>query len=137
MCFLFICEQTATCATYIINWLVFITEMRIVYSAVRTGSLNKTVCASSLKGCSEYKNWTHSRMKIMSKGRYTLSVNMSDFTVWSHTWRKNWVNCAVLTGNSAGLRTVLSSRLSHRELLISLRESHTHSIHFSVQVLHI
>jgi hypothetical protein len=26
---------------------------------------------------------------------------------------KNWVNCAVLTGNSAGLRTVLSSRLSH------------------------
>ena len=31
---------------------------------------------------------------------------MSDFTVWRHTWRKNWVNCAVLTGNSAGLRTV-------------------------------
>jgi len=26
--------------------------------------------------------------------------------VWRHTWRKNWVNCAVLTGNSAGLRTV-------------------------------
>ena len=36
---------------------------------------------------------------------------------------KNWVNCAVLTGNSAGL-TTLSSRLSHRELRISLRESH-------------
>ena len=29
---------------------------------------------------------------------------------------KNWVNYAVLTGNSVGLRTVLSSRLSHREL---------------------
>jgi len=29
-----------TCATYIINWLVFITEMKSVYSAVRTGSLN-------------------------------------------------------------------------------------------------
>ena len=28
---------------------------------------------------------------------------------------KNWVNCAVLTGNSAGLRTVLSSRLSHTQ----------------------
>jgi hypothetical protein len=42
-------EQTATCATYSINWLVFITEMKSVYSAVRTGSLNKTVCASSLK----------------------------------------------------------------------------------------
>jgi hypothetical protein len=29
---------------------------------------------------------------------------MSDFTVWCHTWQKNWVNYAVVTGNSAGLR---------------------------------
>ena len=43
--FVFIWEQTATCATYSINWLVFITEMKSVYSAVRTGSLNKSVCA--------------------------------------------------------------------------------------------
>jgi len=60
---------------------------------------------------------------------------MSDFTVWRHTWRKNRVNCVVLTGNSAGLRTVLSSRLlhkkncasglSHAELRSSLRESHS------------
>ena len=47
MCFVFIWEQTATCATYSINWLVFITEMKSVYCAVRTGSLNKAVCASS------------------------------------------------------------------------------------------
>jgi hypothetical protein len=33
------------------------------------------------------------------------------------TDKKNWV----LTGNSSGLRTVLSSRLSHRELRSSLR----------------
>jgi hypothetical protein len=59
------------------------------------------------------------------KALYTLSVKMSDFTVWRHTWRKNKVNCAVLTGNSAGLRTLLSSRLSHRELRSSLRESHS------------
>ena len=52
MCFVFIREKTATCATYSINWLVFITEMKSVYSAVRTGSLNKAVCASSLKGYS-------------------------------------------------------------------------------------
>jgi len=45
----FIWEQTATCATYSINWSVFITEMKSVYSAVRTGSLNIAVCASSLK----------------------------------------------------------------------------------------
>jgi hypothetical protein len=59
------------------------------------------------------------------KAPYTLSVKLSDFTVWCHTWRKNWVNCAVLAANSAGLRTVLSSRLSHIELCSSLRESHT------------
>ena len=38
---------------------------------------------------------------------------------------KNWVNCAVLTDNSAGLRTVLSSRLSHTELRSSFREYHS------------
>ena len=51
MCFVFIWEQTATCATYSINWFVFITEMKSVYCAVRTGSLNKAVCPSSLKVC--------------------------------------------------------------------------------------
>ena len=56
---------------------------------------------------------------------YALSVKLGDFTVWRQTWRKNWVNCAVLTGNSASLRTVLSSCLSHRELSSSLRKSHS------------
>ena len=51
------------------------------------------------------------------EGRYTLSDKLSDFTMWPHTWRKNWVICAVLIGNSAGL--------SHRELRSSLRESHS------------
>jgi hypothetical protein len=50
MCFVFIWKEAATCATYSINWLVFITEMISVYSAVRTACLNKTVWASSLKG---------------------------------------------------------------------------------------
>jgi hypothetical protein len=56
---------------------------------------------------------------------YTHSIKLSAFTVWRHTWRKNRVNCEVLTGSSAGLRTVLSSRLAHRELRTSLRESHS------------
>ena len=43
-----------TCATYSINWLVFITEMKSVYCAVRTGSLNKAVCASSFKGLQRF-----------------------------------------------------------------------------------
>jgi hypothetical protein len=45
--------------------------------------------------------------------------------VWRNTWRKNWVNCTGLTGHSAGLRTVLSSQLSHRELRSLLREWHS------------
>ena len=64
---------------------------------------------------------TNRRHYEMCKGRYTLSVKLSDFTVWRYTWRKNWVNCAFLRG----LRTVLPSRLSHRELRSSLRESHS------------
>jgi len=40
MCFVFIWEQTATSAPYNINRLIFITEMKSVYCAVRTGSLN-------------------------------------------------------------------------------------------------
>jgi hypothetical protein len=59
------------------------------------------------------------------KGRYTLSVKLNDFTVWRHTWRKKLLNCAILTGNSAGLSSVLSSRLSHTELCSSLKESHS------------
>jgi hypothetical protein len=61
---------------------------------------------------------------LRSKGPHALSVQLSDFTVWLHTWRENWVNCAVLTRNSSGLRTVLSSRLSHREMRSSVRVSH-------------
>ena len=38
---------------------------------------------------------------------------------------KNGVNWTFLTGNSAGLRTVLSSRLSHRQLRSSLSESYS------------
>jgi hypothetical protein len=62
---------------------------------------------------------------VPNKAPYTLSVKLSDFTVWRHTWWKNWVNCAVLTGSSAGLRSVISSRRSHTELRSSLRESHS------------
>jgi hypothetical protein len=53
MCFVFVWEQTETFATYSINWLIFITEMKSGYSAVRTGSLNEAVCA-----CATYNiNW--------------------------------------------------------------------------------
>ena len=66
MCFVLIWEQTATCATYSINWLVFITEMRSVYCAVPTGSLNKTVCASSLKSQSPYVQELQQKERVYS-----------------------------------------------------------------------
>jgi len=50
MCCVIISEQTATCAQYNKNWLVFITEMESIYCAVRIGFLNKSDSASSLKG---------------------------------------------------------------------------------------
>jgi hypothetical protein len=50
VCFVFISEQITSFVLYNANWLVFITEMKSVYCAVRIGSLNKAVCASSLKG---------------------------------------------------------------------------------------
>ena len=61
----------------------------------------------------------------LSKVPCTLSVKLSDFSVSYHTCRENWVNSTVLTGSSTGFRTVISSCLSHRELCISLGESHS------------
>ena len=62
MCFVFTWEQTATCATYSVNWLVFITEMKSVYCAVRTGSLNKAVCCIYLRTNSD---WCHLQNKLI------------------------------------------------------------------------
>ena len=45
VCFVWISEQTANFALHNFKRSVFITEMKSVYSAVRTGSLNKAVCA--------------------------------------------------------------------------------------------
>jgi hypothetical protein len=38
-------KAVCACATYSINWLVYITEIKSVYSAFRTEDLNKAVCA--------------------------------------------------------------------------------------------
>ena len=50
MCFVWLSEQTVIFILYIINRLVFITEVESVYSAVRTGSLNKAVLRHKLIG---------------------------------------------------------------------------------------
>ena len=97
MCFVFIWEQTATCATYIINWLVFTTEMKSVYCAVRTESLNKAVCASSLKGSSRlyleirnfFKYFKNSAFIRSSKQFCCFPVNLSWLMeMWPRIWTK-------------------------------------------------
>jgi len=106
MCFVFIWEQIATCATYSINWLVFITEMKSVYSAVRTGSLNKAVCASSLKGPNSSLAiyliiWLHAAPPTENADKYRIATG---FVVrdWYHlhyiqsTLEMAWSDCKQL-----------------------------------------
>ena len=83
-------------------------------------------------------NWTRNpNMRAAADPRLKVAIhcqiNWANFYVWSHTWWKNWVNCAILTGNNASLWTVLSSRLLHTEPHSSLTESHRHSIQFFLQ----
>jgi hypothetical protein len=90
MCFVLIWEQTATCATYSINWLVFITDMKSVYSEVRSESLDTAVCASSLKGlillhltciCLVYTLIPFSKRTF-----WFFSNNFSLVVCWEATW---------------------------------------------------
>jgi len=92
ICFVFIWEQTANCATYSINWLGFITEMKSVYSAVRTGSLNKAVCASSLK------------VNIATTVPSAHTVFMCFVFIWEQT-----ANCATYSINWLGFITEMKS----------------------------
>ena len=48
LCVLYLSENKQQPVSH--HKLVFITEIKSVYCAVQTGSLNKAVCASSLKG---------------------------------------------------------------------------------------
>jgi len=96
MCFVFIWEQTATCATYNTNWLVFITEMKSVYSAVRTGSLNKAVCASSLTFYSLLVTWCTNRSNISTTAHSAHTVFMCFVFIWEQTatcatYSTNWL----------------------------------------------
>ena len=81
MCFVFMWEQTATCANYVINWLVFITEMKSVYCAERTGSLSKAVCCIYLRTNS---NLCHLQHKL--NGFY----NRDKCSLCSMNWVFKW-----------------------------------------------
>ena len=46
-----------------------------------------------------------------------------DFILWRHTWRKNWVNCAVLAGKAHAAELSFPVVFSHREPCSSPRET--------------
>ena len=58
MCFVWISEQTAIISLYNINWLVFITNRKCVYCAVRTENLYIHLSSLYLKGSTQTLNWT-------------------------------------------------------------------------------
>ena len=105
MCFEFIWEETTTCVTYSINWLVFITEMKSVQCAVRTGSLNKAVCASSLKWLIKSKTatlcsteiWLHYRAEcyifwVCNHGAPVRIVKIEEGQLWSKSQPPSYMN---------------------------------------------
>jgi hypothetical protein len=55
--------------------------MKSVYSAVRTGALNKAVCASSLKG--SFSQWTPTdhRKNLFQSGRLMFVIELEDLKV--------------------------------------------------------
>ena len=121
MCFVFIWEQTVTCATYSINWLVFITEIKSVYSAVWTGSLNKAVCASSLKGLKHNLNSWHlekwlsnSSLRATGETKYC-PISRKYFEVSSGCLRVNekYSSHGILDSNQETFRVNLQSGESH------------------------
>jgi hypothetical protein len=75
MCLVFIWKQTANSATYVINCLIFITEMKSVYCAVRTGPLNKLVFHSSLKGLTGFFLFRRKRF-FLSFTVYTCKISV-------------------------------------------------------------
>ena len=106
MCFVFIWEQTATCATYSINWLVFIAQMKSVYSAVRTGSLNKAVCASSLEGwssicfirldyffCRSFSGRLEYNSLFVGQGGWSGRGNEREDCHLGGGWERDWARC--------------------------------------------
>ena len=83
---MWISEQTATFALYIISWLVFITVVESVYCTVRTDSLYKADYFSSLKVkyhvCSaRILSVQHRNMSHILKGPLTLTLLM-----WTKWW---------------------------------------------------
>ena len=99
MCFVWISEQTAIISLYSINWLVFVTEMKCVYCAVRTESLYKIQVDFSLSistmGLFLYCYISFKRWKILCDIlKYRRKRELTPETWWENVWKfrhaKGW-----------------------------------------------
>jgi hypothetical protein len=82
ICVLCIYLRTDCDLCHLQHKLVFITAMKSVYSAVRTGSLNKAVCALSLKG----------QTKII----FSNSVRISGLSQWPEAYAKIIITITII-----------------------------------------
>jgi len=82
VCFVFTSGQVAAFALYNANWFVFITEMKSVYCAVQTGSVNKAVCALSLKGGSSAVRCIRIQEILLAVGKYCISIFQQCNSSW-------------------------------------------------------
>jgi hypothetical protein len=102
-CVLYLSEKKTRLLPYI-NWLVFITEMKSVYCVVRTGDLNKAVCA-----CATYSiNWLLFIAEMKSVYCAVRTGSLNEAVCACATYSINWlvfitemksVYCAVRTGS--------------------------------------
>jgi len=74
MCFAWISEETAIISLYSNYLSVFITQMKSVYSAVRTGSLNKAVCATSFRTNSDLCHLQHKLFDFITQMKSVYSA---------------------------------------------------------------
>ena len=133
MCFVFISEQTATCATYSINWLVFITEMESVYSAVRTGSLNKAVCASSLKPTGQvmHQQFNIQQLYALPHTVFMCFVFISEQTATCATYSINWsvfitqMKCVYSAVRTGCLNSAVCAWALNVNIATTVRSTHT------------
>ena len=143
MCFVFIWEQRATCATYSLRWLVCTTEMKRVYSAVRTGSLNKRVwfsvhtqCLSTL--CSTHTvpvytvQYTHSVSLHSAVHTQCLSRLCSTHTVPLYTVQHTHSACLHCAVHTQCLSTLCSTQTVP---LHTVLYTHSASLHCAVHTL--
>ena len=118
MCLLCISEHRAAFVLNIINWLVFITEMKSAYCAVRTGSLNKTLRFAGFSALRSGFQYQANPCKIcgrQSGSRTSSSLSSSTFP------RKCLSHCCILVATYTRAGQIQPTRRPHNSFSTRLR----------------